>query len=111
MPFALAREHLDFFHRNRYIEFEDLLTDTEVSSLSLMLRETVGKRLNTAPESISNVELPSLYLKGRDTWRDNKELKKFVLHSHLAEIASNLTKFRPIRIAFDQFFTLSLIHI
>ena len=82
MHFAIAPEHLNFFQRHHYIEFENLLTQEEV--------ETLLHALNTA--------LPHQY----DTWRGNPIIQKFVLRKQFAEIASNLTKISPLRIAFDR---------
>ncbi|NGX50849.1 MAG: hypothetical protein K1060chlam2_00700 [Chlamydiae bacterium] len=87
MHFAVAPEHLNFFKRHHYIEFEDLLTEAEVQTLSQALTERVGT--------------------GYDCWRENRVVQKFVLRPQFAEIASNLTKVRPLRIAFDLLLTSS----
>ena len=107
MHFALAREHLDFFYKHHYIEFEDLLTEVEVESLSRALQETLAKRLHSKRETLAKTDIKTLYLSGYDMWRDNPTIQKFVLRPQLAEIASNLTKVRPLRIGFDQLFTAS----
>ena len=107
MHFAMARQHLDFFHQHHYIEFEDLLSPAEVQTLSQELIKTQGMHHHTAPENLAKIDLNSLYLSGYDTWRNNPTIKKFVLRRELAEIASNLTKESPLRIAFDQVFSSS----
>ncbi|MBF5058947.1 hypothetical protein [Candidatus Neptunochlamydia vexilliferae] len=77
MRFGLTKEHHDFFHRHHHIEFEGLLSEEDV------------KRLYSDTEK-------------RDRWRTNPEIKKIVLRSTLAEVASNLCKVSPLRIGFDQ---------
>lgn len=104
MHFAVAREHLEFFHTNRFIEFENLLTDKEIQDLEAHLKTVMGKRLHTAPEHLSHVDLQTFYLQGYDTWREDPEIKKYALKPQLATLASNLTKVCPIRIGFDQVF-------
>jgi len=107
MHFAVVSQHLDFFYRHHYIEFEDLLNETEVKTLSESLLETLGNRLHSTPEKFAKTDAKTLYLSGHDLWRDNKTVQKFVLRPQFAEIAASLTKKRPLRIAFDQFFSAS----
>jgi len=83
MHFAIERQHLEFFHRNKYIEFENLLTQKEVNILTQELT-TNGCTY--------------------DIWRNNPVMKNIILCPGFAEIAFSLTKVRPIRIAFDQSF-------
>ena len=83
MHFALAREHLDFFYQHHYIEFEDLLTEAEVESLSRALQETLAKRLHSKRETLAKTDLKTLYLSGYDMWRDNPLIQKFVLRPQL----------------------------
>ena len=45
MRFALTKDHLDFFYRNHYIEFEDLLTIEEVFSLEDAIEAVLTKRI------------------------------------------------------------------
>ena len=85
MRFSTNRRHHTFFHRYKYIEFNDLLTQEEAYIFSQRLTKT-------------------LQYVDYDIWRYNRFNKQFILHSKFAEIASNLTKIRPIRIAFDQLF-------
>ncbi|MCB1106466.1 MAG: hypothetical protein KDK76_00040 [Chlamydiia bacterium] len=91
MRFALTKEHLDFYYRYHYIELEDLLSPKEVEELET----SIDKLL---PEDLSGKEL---YKRGYDSWRKDPTIKKIVLRKTLAEVASELTKKRALRIAFD----------
>ncbi len=77
MRFGLEKGHHDFFHRHHHIEFEELLSEEDV------------KRLYIEKER-------------RDGWRSDPEVKKVVLRSTLAEVASSLCKVSPLRMGFDQ---------
>jgi hypothetical protein len=105
MHFALARQHLDFFHQHHYIEFEDLLSLAETQTLNQELIKILEICHHITPDNLTKTDLKSLYLSGYDMWRCSSTIKKFILRPQFAEIASNLTKVRPLRIAFDQFFS------
>jgi len=104
MKFALAKEHLDFFYQRHYVEFENLLTPEEIKTLKDAISTTLAMRLNTQSEKLKYQPLKNLYLSGFDTWRDSNAIKKILFRPHLAEVASNLVKKKPLRIGFDQAF-------
>ncbi len=78
MGFGLTKEHHDFFHHHHYVEFEDLLTPKEVDGIE----DAIGSTKH-------------------DLWRTDGRIKKVVLSPSLAEVASNLSKIRPLRIGYD----------
>jgi hypothetical protein len=84
MKFALAKEHREFFAKNHYIEFENLLTLEESTLLHRKITELLPK-------------------KQHDLWRQDKDLEKIVLSRKLAEVAADLFKQPELRIAFDQY--------
>jgi hypothetical protein len=88
MGFGLAREHHDFFHKNHFIEFEELLSSKEMDAL-----ENSIDALVTSEDWIHV---------GHDVWRRDKAIKKVTVHKGLAEIASSLCKKSPLRLAYDQ---------
>ncbi|MCB1109629.1 MAG: hypothetical protein KDK64_01490 [Chlamydiia bacterium] len=96
MRFALTKDHLDFFYRHHYIEFEELLSPDEVEALLSGIEEVLSKRIKSSwtPEAV--------YRAGYNIWSENPSVKKVALSSHLAEIASQLSKERTLRLAFDQ---------
>ena len=104
MHFAIAPEHLEFFYRHHYIEFDDLLTETEADQLKKAIGETLEKRLNFSPDKLMQADVETLFMAGHDTWRDDDRIKKVVLRPRLAEIAASLMKKRQLRIAYDQVF-------
>lgn len=88
MGFGLTKEHHDFFHKNHFIEFDDLLSAKEVDSLEKAI-----------DSSISSEEWIHA---GHDLWRNETRIQKVTLHKGFAEIASNLCKKKPLRLAYDQ---------
>ncbi len=96
MRFALNKDHLDFYYRNHYIEFENLLTLEEVFSLEDAIEEVLTKRMG------KNRDPKKVYLAGSHCWQDDPRIKKVALNTHLAEIASQLTKERTLRLASSQ---------
>lgn len=79
MRFGLTKDHLDFFHKHKFIELEELMTDDEI--------DTINSELNDQTY---------------DVWRTNGTLKKIILKPTLAEVAAQLSKAQPIRIAYDR---------
>ena len=88
MGFGLTKEHHDFFHKNHFIEFEDLLSSKEV--------ETLENAIDSLVTSEDWIHV------GHDMWRRDETIKKVTLHKGLAEIASSLCKKSPLRLAYDQ---------
>jgi len=84
MHFAINKHHLRFFYMNHYIEFEGLLTWEDAQALRSELVAIMQEKTLTY-----------------DMWRHNAAVKRFILSPRLAEIASNLMKVFPLRIAFD----------
>ncbi|MDJ0651416.1 MAG: hypothetical protein QNJ27_00125 [Simkaniaceae bacterium] len=88
MGFGLAKAHHDFFHKNHFIEFEELLSPKEMDALENAIDAVV-----TSKDWIHA---------GHDVWRRAKAIKKVTVHKGLAEIASSLCKKSPLRLAYDQ---------
>ena len=97
MRLALTKDHLDFFYRNHYIELEDLLTPQQVETLAQGIEDVLTKRMGDVFRTPKKV-----YLAGQNCWNDDPRIRKVVLSRDLAEIASQLTKERTVRLAFDQ---------
>lgn len=101
MKFALAKEHREFYAHNHYIEFEGLISSSEMITLQEAVTGILAQRLK--PSSLSSRTPHELYLVGRDLWRSDPAMQKIVLKRSLAEIAAELFKHELLRIAFDQY--------
>ena len=94
---ALAPEHREFFTKNRYIEFEDVITDADL--VQEHIDQVLGKRI----QKIIDTRTPKeLFIAGRDLFREDPVIRKISLNRHLAQIASLLFDTTPVRIAYDQ---------
>ncbi|MEM7175124.1 MAG: hypothetical protein AAF443_04245 [Chlamydiota bacterium] len=102
MHFALASEHLDFFHAHQYVEFDSLITESEATALAEATKQITTTRLHHAHQSLPQASLEALFLAGRDHWREHQAIKKIVLRPQLANIAAQLSKQNNLRIAYDQ---------
>ena len=107
MRFAIAREHMDFFYKNYFVEFDNLLSPEEVETLRKEIDNELLQRCHSYGEPLDKISPSSIYMGGHDLWRTNNQIKKIVLRPKLAEIAGALTKVRPLRIGYDQVFRTS----
>ena len=102
MRFALEKEHKDYFQKEGCIEFENLLSEKEVVELNQALESVLVKRLEATSERLEFFPFEQTFLAGRDSWRENAYVKKSVCKLRLAEIASQLSGIKPLRLGYDQ---------
>ncbi|MBN4066752.1 hypothetical protein JYU14_01555 [Simkania negevensis] len=93
-------KHCDFFSQNFFIEFEELLTETEALLLQEK-QERVIRRQHTELESLP-LSFADAYRHGIDLWRQDDEIKKLTFSRQLATLASQLCKEKSLRIACTQ---------
>jgi len=91
MRYATSREQRDFFFKNGFIEFEGLLTEEEREAALEAVHLALKKRGGALH-----------FESGRDLWRVAPEVKKLSAKRRLAEIISELTGCRPIKLGCDQ---------
>ncbi|SPJ31602.1 phytanoyl-CoA dioxygenase family protein [Candidatus Protochlamydia amoebophila] len=104
MKFAIAKEHRDFFQKNGLIEFEDFLSEEQVSTVNRAIDRVLTERLKVTPQRLKLLSSECVFSQGRDLWRSNEELKKIVCQPKFAEIASELIEKKPLRLGYDQLF-------
>ncbi|MBY0530078.1 MAG: hypothetical protein K2P51_07835 [Rhabdochlamydiaceae bacterium] len=98
MRHAVTLEHRDFFFKNRYIEFDGLLSLEQATLLQKEIDETLSQRL--VAKSPSCIET---FQAGYDLWRENALIKKWAFKNTFAEVAADLLQTHLFRIAFDQY--------
>jgi hypothetical protein len=107
MRFAITADHREFFLKNHFIEFEEVIASDQVVSLKKNAEETISKRLRIPSTKLRDKTAPEIYQAGYDLWRDNEEIKK-VSHKHtFAALASELLQTFPLRYGFDQYFSMT----
>lgn len=107
MRFAITADHREFFTKNNFIEFEDMISLDQISALKKNLEAAVAKRLNVSEAQLKQKSAPEIYQAGYDLWRDNEAIKK-IAHKHsFAALAGELLQTVPLRYAFDQYFAMT----
>ncbi len=104
MPFAITAQHRDFFFKNHYIEFEELLPLGQAAALKKNIEATIAKRLRIPPEKLNERSAPEVYFAGYDLWRDSADIKKITHKQAFASLAAELLQTMPLRYGFDQYF-------
>ena len=104
MKFGVAKEHLSFFSRQGYIEFESLLSQGDVALLEQEISQVLALRLNVQKENLLRQHFSNLYKGGFDIWRGSDQIKKILFRRQLSEVAATLVKKKKIRFGFDQIF-------
>ena len=104
MHFSVNREHREFFRKNFWIECDDIITPNEQKSLASGVEKALGVRLKMKPSTISQLSPGQIFSVGRNLWLDETSLKKILLSRNLAEIASELTEQKPLRIGYTILF-------
>jgi hypothetical protein len=107
MRFAITADHREFFSKNHYIEFEEIISLEQIATLKNQAERTLATRLHISIEKLSKKPAPEIYQAGYDLWRDNEAIKK-ITHKHaFAALAAELMQVIPLRYAFDQYFAMT----
>lgn len=103
MKFATAKEHRDFFQIHGWIEFEGFITNDQLTLVKQAIDQVLVEQLNLSSDQMHKLSSEKLFLHGRDLWRSNSLLQKFVAQPRFVEIASELIEKKPLRLGYDQF--------
>lgn len=103
MKFATAKEHRDFFNKNRTIEFEGLLTDQMAAGMSLEVENVLASRLKCSEETLQTISSEKLFLNGRNLWVGSEILKKGEMQQKFGQLAYEFFEQKPIRFGYDQY--------
>lgn len=104
MKFATSKEQRDFFQKNGWIEFEEMLSNDQLALMNQALDQVIAARLNVAPEKLGALAAEKIYLQGHDVWRSHPFLQKIATQTRLAEIGAGLIEKKILRLGYDQFF-------
>ncbi len=103
MRFATNLDHKKFFHKNRYIEFTEILSANEAKALKENADRVLLKRLSCKEEQIAKKSTKDIFTQGRDFWREDPSYKKIALHQNLANIAASLVGAQTFRMGYDHY--------
>lgn len=98
--FELAKEHRLHFERHQILELEGMLTPLQIHQLKEKIDRIVSYSSSSNwKQSFS----PERHFKeGRDLWRKDPAIRKFVSDKELAKIASELLGGKFLRLGYDQ---------
>ncbi len=85
-----------------WIEFDQFLSEEEVTQVFNEAKNTLLKRLQPSKSSLSTYSADALYEKGRDLWRDSALLKNLYCSPRFGETASSLSNKTQIFLTCDQ---------
>jgi len=103
MKFSVSYEHRQFFQKQQHIEFDGLLTASQLVELKQAIESTLALRLAVEESSVHRQSADKLFMEGHDLWRANEAIKKIDMNSILAGIAAELVETKGLRLGYDQF--------
>jgi hypothetical protein len=98
MKYSITKEQRFFFENNLFIEFEELLSKSE---LDVLLRG-VEKALQSPIEKLAPEDI---FLRGRDLAALDEGIRKVLFSPHLGQIALALSLSKALRFGFDQLYS------
>lgn len=99
MRAAVTPDHREFFFRNHYIEFEAMLPEVDCEHVKEQIDAVLFKRTKKPVETQTSREL---FAAGRDVFRDDALIRKFLLNRVLSHTFSLLFDAPVVRIAYDE---------
>lgn len=96
MSIAIDPLHLQYFRKNRQIEFENLLPELAIRQIDSLFEKKVAALKG---------QLPVPLKVGFDLWRNQEELKKIICSVKFAKMAGQLMEVEKIRYGFSQLLT------
>lgn len=98
MKFAIDSNHRDFFEKNHLIEFEAFLDTKHLDLLSRHIQTVLDSKLGG-----TDISSESRFMAGRDLFREDSMIRKLLSNRQWAQIVSQLTDVKPIKLGFDQY--------
>lgn len=103
MKKAVAKEHREFYKKNGWIEFENLLSKEQVEQFNRLIDQTLSTKLQVPEDKTFTIPAEKAFQQGRDLWRDDETIRKLVFLPKMGEVVSELIELKPLRIGYDQF--------
>lgn len=100
--YPLSPEHIEFYHRNRYIKLKQVLDEATVA----FFNEAITRRIALMNQQTRPLEDRNTYGKAFlqlfNLWREDEIVKSMVFSKRLAKIAAELLQTDGVRIYHDQ---------
>ncbi|HEX2579133.1 MAG TPA: hypothetical protein VHK67_01860 [Rhabdochlamydiaceae bacterium] len=99
MRFKVTGDHRKILEKQKFIEFDDLFSLDEIEKVSAHVDQVLAKRTKHLIDTQSCSEL---FHAGRDVWRDDPILEKFICNRGLAQLTAQLFQQNTLCLGFDQ---------
>lgn len=104
MRFAITGEHRQFFQKQQALELEGMCSLAQLKAINASIDSVIAERIGVRGRLLDNQSPASIFAAGRDSWRSNDVIRRFITQPSLADIAAELTEKRTLRLGYDQFF-------
>ncbi len=94
MSIAIDPHHLHYFRKNRQIEFENLVSSSEIGLINTIIKKKVENAKGALPLPLKE---------GFDLWRTHEELKKLIAGKKFAKMSGQLMEVQKLRFGYSQF--------
>lgn len=103
MKFNLEKEHSHFFSENGFIILEGLFEGKSLASSKSAVKHSLARRLKQSTLGIESTSPETLFLEGRDLWKDEPELFPVIKRRSLNEVVYELMHEKPFRLALTDY--------
>lgn len=104
MKILVAEKQRDHFLAHQHVAFEELLTQKQLAAINSSLDRALASRLGVAPSAVWQQPEAKLFLSGRECWRSDEDLQRWVCLPLLGRLVADAIRRRPLRLAYDQLF-------
>ena len=104
MAFFVPKELIDFFNENQWVEFSGVLNADQAAKLASSCKSVLASRASSKGQDFIRLSSQEAYSLGRDTWRQNQDIKNLVHRTDIAKAASQLFQQDSFRLGADQVF-------
>lgn len=100
--YPLTEEKIAFYRANGFVQLDNVLTPDELEQLRQAVDQVLYVRLGADIElSQRNPEYEKVFVQKLNLWRVNEQIRQFVLHPRIAEIARRLAGVSAMRLWHD----------
>lgn len=104
MSFAVDKRHRDVYKKQGWIEFESLFPQKQMDELYHEAKRVVDNRVKASKRIGGHCPEETLFLNGRDIWRESPLAKKVDFNKGVGAAITSLIEKKPLRIGYDHFY-------
>jgi ectoine hydroxylase-related dioxygenase (phytanoyl-CoA dioxygenase family) len=101
-PYALTREQIDFYDKNRFIKLKEVFDADTIQYFNSVITEKVNEMNKTTTKVDERDTYGKAFLQLFNLWREDERIKEFIFSKRLAKIAADLMQVEGVRLYHDQ---------